>query len=414
MVPMHRFQVMVKSFIVCFLRFPLGENYPMKRRSIFRNLTIMALVFGLVTLSIPSLVHGMVFVSPSIANQKFSIRITPSPLGIQSGADASASIVVNSVNSFVGIVNLTASISPSGPIISMDPQAVSVAPLIPGTSTLDVATGSAPAGIYTVKVTGTSLLARSSSASLEVDVVTLTSTTLSCSSPVAVGQPSLCAVVVTDSSPSATIVPSGTVNVASNGAGSFTAASCRLVGSITSASCSVSFVPSAVETVTIDSEYLGDVTHSTSSGSTSIQATPRTTTTTITCSSPVVIGQASDCIATVRDNSGATGTAPTGTVSFTTNSSFLQSSCALTAGTGTTSTCSVQFTPSSTGTVAVTGKYGSDLIHAESSGAGTFATTVRATTTTITCSSPVIINQTSPCTTNVSDTSPGKIGRAHV
>ena len=63
----------------------------------------MVLVFGLVMLSIPSLVHGMVFVSPSIANQKFSIRITPSPLGIQSGADASASIVVNSVNSFAGL-----------------------------------------------------------------------------------------------------------------------------------------------------------------------------------------------------------------------------------------------------------------------------------------------------------------------
>src|SRR6266511_1032596 len=484
----------------------------MKRRSIFRSLTIMVFVFGLVTLSIPSLVHGTVFVSPSIANQKFSITITPSPLRIQSGASASASIVVSSVNSFTGAVNLTASISPSGPIISIAPQTVLVAPSIPGTSTLDVATGSAPAGMYTVKVTGTSLLARSGSASLEVDVVTLTSTTLSCSSPVAVGQSSLCSVVVTDSSPSATIAPSGTVNVASNGAGSFTAASCRLVGSITSASCSVSFVPSAVETVTIDSEYLGDATHSTSSGSTSVQATPRTTsinltcspstvviglpssctttvtdtstgqaippsgsvdfssagpgllsltrcalasgysnaascsvtftfsepgqasinsayngdvthsgstdttsivgtlkiptTTTMTCSSPVVIRQPSDCIATVTDNSGATATAPTGTVTFTTNSSTPQLSCALAAGAGETSNCSVQFTPSATGIVTVSGNYEGDLIHTGSSGSGNFASTVRETTTEITCSSPVIVAQTNSCTITVSDKSP--------
>ena len=173
----------------------------MKHGTIFRSLVISVLAFGLVTVSIPSLSQGLTLVSPLIANQKFGITITPSPLGIQSGASASASIVVSSVNSFTGAVNLTASISPSGPIISIAPQTVLVAPSIPGTSTLDVATGSAPAGIYTVKVTGTSLLARSVSASLEVDVVTLTSTTLSCGSPVAVGQSSLCAVVVTDSSP---------------------------------------------------------------------------------------------------------------------------------------------------------------------------------------------------------------------
>src|SRR6266516_1973205 len=439
----------------------MEEAVPMKHGSIFRGLVISVLAFGLVTVSIPSLAQGLTLVSPSVANQKFGITITPSPLGIQSGASANASIVVKSVSSFTGTVNLTASISPSGPVVTIDPPVVLVTPLIPGTSTLHVATGSAPAGTYTAKVAGTSPLARSSSTSLVVNIVTLTSTTLSCSSPVAVGQTSLCGVVVTDTSPGATIAPSGTVNVSSNGAGSFTATFCNLIGSTTSATCSVNFNPSAVKTVTINGEYLGDATHSASSGSTPIEAIPRTTsasltcspstvvigqqsscttivtdtstgqaippsgsvdfssagpgllsltscplasgysnaascsvtftfsepgqasinstyngdvtqwgstdttsiictlkiptTTTITCSSPVVIGQASYCIAAVRDNSGATGLAPTGTVSFATNSSFLQSSCALTAGTRTTSTCSVQFTPSSTGTVAVTG-----------------------------------------------------------
>src|SRR5947199_9529181 len=505
---------MVKSSIIVGCGALLWRRqFPMKHGSVFRGLVVSVLGFGLVMVSISSLSQGLTLVSPFVANQKFGIAITPSPLGIQSGASANASIVVKSVGSFTGTVNLTASISPSGPVVTIDPPVVLVTPLIPGTSTLHVAIGSAPAGTYTAKVAGTSPLARSSSTSLVVNIVTLTSTTLSCSSPVAVGQTSLCGVVVADTSPGATIAPSGTVNVASNGAGSFTATSCNLFVSTISATYSVNFNPSAVEALTINGEYLGDATHSASSGSTPIEAIPRTTstsltcspstvvigqqssctttvtdtstgqaippsgsvdfssagpgllsltscalasgysnaascsvtftfsepgqasinsnyngdvthsgsfdttsiigtlkiptTTTITCSSPVVIGQASDCIATVRDNSGATGPAPTGTVSFTTNSSFLQSSCALAAGTGTTSTCSVQFTPSSTGTVAVTGKYGSDLIHAESSGAGTFASTVRATTTAITCSSPVIVNQTSPCTTNVSDTSPG-------
>src|SRR5438094_7455848 len=162
----------------------------------FLGLAITALAFGLVTVSMPTPVQGLVLVAPSVANQRFTIMITPSPLGIQSGASASASIVVTSVNSFEGTVNLTASISPSGPIISIDPQTVFVTPLTPGSSTLDVTTGSAPAGTYTSKVTGTSLLARSSSTSLEVDVVTLTSTTLSCNSPVVVDQSSLCGVMV--------------------------------------------------------------------------------------------------------------------------------------------------------------------------------------------------------------------------
>src|SRR5438093_7743657 len=489
----------------------MEEAVPMKHGTIFRSLVISVLAFGLVTVSIPSLAQGLALVSPSVANQKFGITITPSPLGIQSGASANAAIVVKSV-SFTGTVNLTASISPSGPVVTIDPPVVLVTPLIPGTLTLHVATGSAAAGTYTAKVAGTSPLARSSSTSLVVNIVTLTSTTLSCSSPVAVGQTSLCGVVVTDTSPGATIAPSGTVNVASNGAGSFTATSCNLIGSTISATCSVNFNPSAVEALTINGEYLGDATHSASSGSTSIEAIPRTTstsmtcspstvvigqqssctttvtdtsasqaippsgsvgllsagpgllsptscalasdysnaascyvtftfsepgqasinstyngdvthsgsfdttsiigtlkiptTTTIKCSSPVVIGQPTDCIATVNDNSGATATAPTGTVTFTTNSSFPQLSCALAAGAGATPNCSVQFTPSAKGIVTVSGNYGGDMIHTGSSGSGNFASTVRVTTTEITCSSPVIVGQTNSCTITVSDKSP--------
>ena len=118
----------------------------MKHGSIFRGLVVSVLGFGLVMVSISSLSQGLTLVSPFVANQKFGIAITPSPLGIQSGASANASIVVKSVNGFTGTVNLTASISPSGPVVTIDPPVVLVTPLIPGTSTLYVATGSTPAG----------------------------------------------------------------------------------------------------------------------------------------------------------------------------------------------------------------------------------------------------------------------------
>ena len=158
----------------------------------------------------------------------------------------------------------------------------------------------------------------------------------------------------------------------------------------------------------IISNYDGDGIHTGNSDTASIVGTLKIpTTTTITCSSPVVIGQASDCIATVSDDSGVAATAPTGAVTFTTNSSFPQLSCTLGAGTRAASNCSVQFTPSTTGVVAVSGNYGGDLIHAGSSGSANFATMVRTTTTTITCSTPVIVSQTSSCTTTILDTSPG-------
>src|SRR5436309_2821939 len=347
----------------------MEEAVPMKHGTIFRSLVISVLAFGLVTVSIPSLAQGLALVSPSVANQKFGITITPSPLGIQSGASANASIVVKSVGSFTGTVNLTASISPSGPVVTIDPPVVLVTPLIPGTSTLHVATGSAPAGTYTAKVAGTSPLARSSSTSLVVNIVTLTSTTLSCSSPVAVGQTSLCGVVVADTSPGATIAPSGTVNVASNGAGSFTATTCNLIGSTISSTCYVNFNPSAVETLTINGEYLGDATHSASSGSTPIEAIHRTTSTSLTCSpSTVVIGQESSCTTTVTDTSTGQAIPPSGSVGLLSAGPGLLSptSCALASDYSNAASCSVTFTFSEPGQASINSTYNGDVTHSGS------------------------------------------------
>src|SRR5947199_10696402 len=117
----------------------------MKHGSIFRGIVISVLAFGLVTVSIPSLAQGLALVSPSVANQKFGITITPSPLGIQRGASANAAIVVKSV-SLTGTVNLTASISPSRPVVTIDPPAALVTPLIPRTFPWHVLTASPPGG----------------------------------------------------------------------------------------------------------------------------------------------------------------------------------------------------------------------------------------------------------------------------
>src|SRR5438094_10464523 len=97
----------------------MEEAVPMKHGSIFRGLVISVLAFGLVTVSIPSLAQGLTLVSPSVANQKFGITITPSPLGIQRGAGANASMAAKSVVTFTATVILMAALPPPGPVVML-------------------------------------------------------------------------------------------------------------------------------------------------------------------------------------------------------------------------------------------------------------------------------------------------------
>src|SRR5206468_5732154 len=88
--------------------------------------------------------------------------------------------------------------------------------------------------------------------------------------------------------------------------------------------------------------YPGDSVHTGSNGSFTLASTKRATTTTVTCSpSSVLDNTASTCTVTVADSSGAGAVTPTGSVSFTTNStgSFSATTCTLAAG-----TCSVTYT----------------------------------------------------------------------
>src|SRR5207249_8099835 len=76
-------------------------------------------------------------------------------------------------------------------------------------------------------------------------------------------------------------------------------------------------------------------------------------------------------------------------------------SCTLAAG-----TCSVTYTPTVVGHALITGTYPGDSVHTGSSGTFTLASTKRATTTTVNCSTASILDNTpSTCTVTVADSS---------
>ena len=103
-----------------------------------------------------------------------------------------------------------------------------------------------------------------------------TTTTMECNpASVATGVASSCTATVTDTNAGTVSTPTGTVSFSSNGAGAFSpATSCTLVaGSTGTASCAVSYTPSAKGTQTITGNYGGDTTHASSSNGTSLSVT---------------------------------------------------------------------------------------------------------------------------------------------
>src|SRR5438093_8512447 len=150
--------------------------------------------------------------------------------------------------------------------------------------------------------------------------------------------------------------------------------------------------------------YGSDTSHTGSSGTFTLAVSPRTTTTTVACSpSSVPDNTASSCTATVADSSGTGGIVPTGTVTFTTNSTgtFTSTTCSLTAG-----SCSVSYTPTVVGHALITGTYGGNTVHSGSTGSFLLASTIRASTTTVTCTpNSVLDNVATSCTATVADNS---------
>ena len=234
-----------------------------------------------------------------------------------------------------------------------------------------------------------------------------TTTTVSCTSPVTIGTASTCNVTVADSSAGSFITPTGTVSLSTNGTGTFSG-TCALSGNTASATCSVTYTPSGSvpRQDMVNATYAGDTAHSGGSATFNISVVavpPHSTTTVVSCNTPVVVDQGSTCTATVTDTS-SNPTTPTGTVTFNgtgVRGSLNPSSCSLANG-----NCSVTFTPSATGNATVTAVYGGDSTHVNSSGQAAVSSTTRLSSMTMNCSPATIPdNTTSTCTVTVTDAS---------
>ena len=248
-----------------------------------------------------------------------------------------------------------------------------------------------------------------------------TTTVLNCSpNPVPIGGTTSCTAIVTDTVAGGT-APTGTVAFTSDtSGGTFSSSSCTLAPDSTTgqATCVVSYTPAqggSGTTQNITAAYGGDGSHAPSSGQAALILTVRTTSTAVTCSPhTVAVGQATSCTATVTDAE-QSPTAPTGTVTFTSDTSggtFSSSSCTLAAGsTSGQASCAVSYTPGQVGvgTQNITVAYGGDSSHTASSSETQLTVTLRVTTTVLTCQRSLAVFQ--KCTATVSDTSPGSATR---
>src|SRR3989454_1027991 len=220
--------------------------------------------------------------------------------------------------------------------------------------------------IYTASDTAHAGSGPTTSNTITVNLRT-TTTAVSCTSPVFINQASTCTATVTDTAAGTVSTPAGTVLFAIvTGTGTLgTPNPCTLV----SGSCSVTFTPSTGGTATVSGTYTAsDTTHAGSGPSTSntITVNLRTTSTAVSCTTPVFINQASTCTATVTDSAAGTASTPAGTVLFAivtgTGSLGTPNPCTLVSG-----SCSVTFTGSAAGTATVSGTYtASDTTHAGS------------------------------------------------
>src|SRR2546426_7821 len=190
----------------------------------------------------------------------------------------------------------------------------------------------------------------SSSGSTDVTAMLRSSgTSVDCVPPsVPVDGSTTCTATVSDTAGTGASTPTGTVSWTSDGAGTFSAASCTLDAT---GKCSVSYTPTALGTGThkITGSYLGDPQHATTSGSFNEAVATRTSGTSVDCVPPSV---------PVDGSTTCTATNDTATTEIYTLSlhdalpicdgagTFSAASCTLDA----TGKCSVSYTPTALGT----------------------------------------------------------------
>ena len=162
---------------------------------------------------------------------------------------------------------------------------------------------------------------------------------------------------------------SGDVGFTSDAAGTFSAPSCTLAATGTDA-CSVTFEPDAVGADHLQATYAGDADYASSSSGETVNATPRSTATALSCApASVQLGGATTCTATVSDTDTGSAGRPSGTVTFGSDSlGGFAPSCTLPADGA--DQCSVTYTPSAvgSGTHGLSAHYAGDASFAASDG----------------------------------------------
>ncbi|HXW37463.1 MAG TPA: hypothetical protein VEJ36_06155 [Nitrososphaerales archaeon] len=234
------------------------------------------------------------------------------------------------------------------------------------------------------------------------------SATLDCSpTSVPVEAPTTCEVVVSDTSPGTVVTPTGTVDFAATPSdnGVFSQDSCIL----SSGSCSVTYTPNqgTEGSDSISASFLGDTDHPAATPTPfMLTVTTRSTSTTVSCApSSVAVDSATTCTVSVTDTSPGTTIAPSGTVGFADDPSgsgtFNSTSCTLSSG-----SCGVTYTPNpgSEGSISIEGTYSGDTDHAGSEESFEVTSTVRATSTSVSCTP---VGAIATCTITVTDTRPG-------
>ena len=173
----------------------------------------------------------------------------------------------------------------------------------------------------------------------------------------------------------------------------------------TSPGCSASSVSSPPNVCVLIADAFGTPLSENIQGATVIRpATLDPTTTMVSCSSPVAVGTASTCTATVTDTATPGATNPTGQVTFSTDGSGSFSPanpCTLSSLGSNQANCVVSYTPTSvgSGTHNIGASYLGDSVHAAST-----ATSLALTVTNSTPSLTTVVNSTvAPLGTLVSD-----------
>ena len=131
---------------------------------------------------------GNFVVQSQPSNPDFTINSNPTSLTISQSGSGTTSVTLNSLNGFSGIVNLTASVSPSGPQPSVNPTSVSVSAGGSASSTLTVST---PSGYYSTPVAQGNYAVNVTASSGSLHHSTPVSLTVGSTNPAPPGAPSL-------------------------------------------------------------------------------------------------------------------------------------------------------------------------------------------------------------------------------